>query len=251
MRAPTMDRIVTSLALILLGLGVLVWPKSAERAAGYHPLRTLDVTALDEPTVFDERAARAAEEAAAREKKMMVIAAIFGLTSLGFMIATIALAISNSEDDTAVVASAVDTTPVQVLSNVPDNTFYDIDTVFATDSVNYCENKNPKWENTDCVHLPGPQAGANVTAGYRGYMNVSYTPNTNNYWQSSMCPVNVHWHLGTEHYSVGEYDEFGYGPNGKSLSSSSVDNTNFHTTVYLTIDLILFSNVSFRKRRCP
>ncbi len=29
-----------------------------------------------------------------------------------------------------------------------------------------------------------------------------------------MCPVNVHWHLGTEHYSVGEYDENGSGPNG-------------------------------------
>lgn len=29
---------------------------------------------------------------------------------------------------------------------------------------------------------------------------------------SKMCPVNVHWHLGTEHYSKGEYDEEGRGP---------------------------------------
>jgi len=29
-----------------------------------------------------------------------------------------------------------------------------------------------------------------------------------------MCPVNVHWHLGTEHYSAGEYDEGGDGPHG-------------------------------------
>merc|ERR1712113_916798 len=27
---------------------------------------------------------------------------------------------------------------------------------------------------------------------------------------------NVHWHLGTEHYSVGEYDENGNGPNGNA-----------------------------------
>eukprot|EP00526_Cylindrotheca_closterium_P020354 CAMPEP_0113616466 /NCGR_PEP_ID=MMETSP0017_2-20120614/8254_1 /TAXON_ID=2856 /ORGANISM="Cylindrotheca closterium" /LENGTH=130 /DNA_ID=CAMNT_0000525781 /DNA_START=8 /DNA_END=398 /DNA_ORIENTATION=- /assembly_acc=CAM_ASM_000147 len=30
-----------------------------------------------------------------------------------------------------------------------------------------------------------------------------------------MCPVNVHWHLGTEHLSVGEYDEMGAGPHTK------------------------------------
>jgi len=27
-----------------------------------------------------------------------------------------------------------------------------------------------------------------------------------------LCPVNVHWHLGTEHRSAGEYDETGVGP---------------------------------------
>ena len=27
-----------------------------------------------------------------------------------------------------------------------------------------------------------------------------------------MCPVNVHFHLGTEHYSKGQYDETGIGP---------------------------------------
>ncbi|EED86737.1 predicted protein [Thalassiosira pseudonana CCMP1335] len=67
--------------------------------------------------------------------------------------------------------------------------------------------------NVDCVHTPGPQAGANVTKGYKGGMEVDYVPNTKPYFQSSMCPVNVHWHLGTEHYSAGEYDEFGTGPN--------------------------------------
>jgi hypothetical protein len=29
---------------------------------------------------------------------------------------------------------------------------------------------------------------------------------------NGMCPVNVHWHLGAEHYSAGQYDETGTGP---------------------------------------
>ncbi|CAB9529958.1 expressed unknown protein [Seminavis robusta] len=29
---------------------------------------------------------------------------------------------------------------------------------------------------------------------------------------SGLCPVNVHWHRGTEHYSLGQYDENGSGP---------------------------------------
>ena len=69
--------------------------------------------------------------------------------------------------------------------------------------------------------LPGPQAGANVTKGYKGGMEVDFVPNTKPYWQSSMCPVNVHWHLGTEHYSVGEYDENGNGPNGNIPAPAS------------------------------
>jgi len=42
----------------------------------------------------------------------------------------------------------------------------------------------------------------------------NFHTNTNAYHASSMCPVNVHWHLGSEHYSVGEYDETGGGPHG-------------------------------------
>ena len=60
-----------------------------------------------------------------------------------------------------------------------------------------------------------PQAGANVTKGYVGGLEVGeLAPNTKPYYQSAMCPVNVHWHLGTEHYSAGEYDEGGDGPHG-------------------------------------
>lgn len=103
-------------------------------------------------------------------------------------------------------------------SFVPDNTPPDIETIFANGE-NVCKDKNPKWANIDCIHTEGtagPQSGANVTKGFVGGMEVDYVPNEKKYWQSQMCPVNVHWHKGTEHYSVGEYDEYGDGPNGNA-----------------------------------
>lgn len=134
---------------------------------------------------------------------------VFVLATIGLLAATIALAMDKNNNSAAEATLAMEST----MSNVPDNTKYDIETIFAKGE-NACMDMNPKFENVDCVHLPGPQAGANVTKGYVGGMEVDVVPNTKNYWQSSMCPVNVHWHLGTEHYSVGEYDENGDGPHG-------------------------------------
>jgi hypothetical protein len=57
-----------------------------------------------------------------------------------------------------------------------------------------------------------PQAGANVTKGYKGELDAVQTPITTPYYQNGLCPVNVHWHLGAEHYSVGQFDESGAGP---------------------------------------
>jgi hypothetical protein len=62
------------------------------------------------------------------------------------------------------------------------------------------------------------QAGGNVTKGYVGGLEVSSAPFTDPYFMEGMCPVNVHWHLGTEHLSVGEYDEDGKGPSGDHRS---------------------------------
>jgi len=64
------------------------------------------------------------------------------------------------------------------------------------------------------------QAGANVTKGYVGGMaattggdgNGIRFPITDSYFSKGLCPVNVHWHLGAEHLSVGEFDEHGTGP---------------------------------------
>lgn len=58
----------------------------------------------------------------------------------------------------------------------------------------------------------GEQSGVNVTAGYQGLLEVEAVPITEPYSFAGLCPVNVHWHVGTEHYSVGEYDENGSGP---------------------------------------
>jgi hypothetical protein len=103
-------------------------------------------------------------------------------------------------------------------SNQPEASFLEdkMKSSFYTDlDANVCAGKKLALDNKVCVDLNAPQAGANVTKGYVGNLDVGdIEPNTKQYFQSSMCPVNVHWHLGTEHYSAGEYDEGGDGPHG-------------------------------------
>merc|ERR1719316_408530 len=83
------------------------------------------------------------------------------------------------------------------------------------------------FNNVNCTLEDGvvnalEQSGTNVTKGYKGDINTSAEvlgtsnrqPITTSYWEAGLCPVNVHWHLGTEHLSVGEYDENGKGPEG-------------------------------------
>jgi len=91
---------------------------------------------------------------------------------------------------------------------------------------NPCEGKQPVhatpgdtyFQNTDCLDGEAlavlEQSGANVTHGYQGGLDVgNRTPILTSYLEAGLCPVNVHWHLGTEHYSLGQYDEHGVGPN--------------------------------------
>merc|ERR1719277_527738 len=85
---------------------------------------------------------------------------------------------------------------------------------------NPCENKKaltqPGMNNVDCfkdaVAVAGEQSGADVTAGYTGLMETNVTPITVPYYKTALCPVNVHWHLGAEHRSAGQYDENGVSP---------------------------------------
>ena len=59
----------------------------------------------------------------------------------------------------------------------------------------------------DCEHSQvGAQAGTDVTRGAVGMMDPSVGP-VQDYNAAGMCTVNVHWHIGAEHKSTGEYDE--------------------------------------------
>ncbi|KAL3826309.1 hypothetical protein ACHAXA_004627 [Cyclostephanos tholiformis] len=79
---------------------------------------------------------------------------------------------------------------------------------------NICAGSAPDFATTACddLSIDQPQAGSDVTWGYNGLMKVNYDPHPNPFAQTSMCPINVHWHLGAEHRSAGQYDEDGTGP---------------------------------------
>lgn len=81
---------------------------------------------------------------------------------------------------------------------------------------NPCAGKKPDLPNVHCVidgiRQAGEQSGTNVTKGYKGLLSTTAVPITVPFYQMGMCPVNVHWHLGTERYSVGQFDENGSGP---------------------------------------
>nr|ABG37687.1 delta-carbonic anhydrase [Emiliania huxleyi] len=66
------------------------------------------------------------------------------------------------------------------------------------------------------------QAGANVTRGYVGGLDAGNwrTPILDHYDDTDLCTVNVHWHLGAEHLSEGQYDYHGTGPAYNSTNST-------------------------------
>lgn len=95
---------------------------------------------------------------------------------------------------------------------------------FSSKIENACQGTKPTegFANFECivdgVIKAAEQAGANVTAGYQGLLDTDAVPQMKPYWQVGMCPVNVHVHSGTEHYSYGEYDEDGTGPTPSSYA---------------------------------
>merc|ERR1719379_1484614 len=107
---------------------------------------------------------------------------------------------------------------------------------------NVCADKKPKAEyfnNVDCmkdgVFNSLEQSGTNVTAGYKGDIDTTgRAPITEPYWKMGLCPVNVHWHLGTEHLSMGEYDETGSGPatGGRRLEHYGNERRGYRCTKY-------------------
>ncbi len=156
-------------------------------------------------------------EGKSADSTVKLLSGALSLTVVGLLVSTIVLA-SKKYDPTIELASTVEVKAEK--SNVPSNDAFDVSTIFSR-GINECAGKKPKpggdFDNYDCLHVRGPQAGANVTRGFKGEMtNTSEigTPLTSEFSETQMCTVNVHWHLGTEHYSLGEYDENGDGPNG-------------------------------------
>jgi hypothetical protein len=103
--------------------------------------------------------------------------------------------------------------------------------LFATEKPpagdNICEGTKVPIAEIDCITdaLNGvkPQSGGNVTQGFKGDLVVDHEPIKTPYFQNDMCPVNVHWHLGTEHLSVGEFDETGMGPHTYATDADNAD----------------------------
>ncbi|KAL3815557.1 hypothetical protein ACHAXA_001961 [Cyclostephanos tholiformis] len=154
------------------------------------------------------------EKIPALQPKHKFLLGALSWSTIVLLVATIILAATNkgNSSNPASSSAAAVSAGVDFLTSKASSDF------FATsDEDNVCAGAKLAFDNKLCVDLevPTPQAGANVTKGYVGDLDVGdLVPNTKPYWQSSMCPVNVHWHLGSEHYSVGQYDETGNGPNG-------------------------------------
>jgi hypothetical protein len=127
-------------------------------------------------------------------------ATLLGLCTVGLLIGTIVLALE--KDDTSIEYK------VEYKAMLP--------TTGPPEGTNPCAGTKPDLPNVQCVidqvYQTGEQAAANVTKGYNGLRNTTAEPITVPYYHAGLCPVNVHWHLGAEHYSAGEFDETGAGP---------------------------------------
>lgn len=156
--------------------------------------------------------------------------ALMGVVSLCaiLMVGELASLVSLSNKDRAaspsiVINTATGTTadPTTSVPSTDDPTLSTPTVPAFTRGENTCSGAKLDFPNVDCVIGAmvnvGPQAGANVTKGYQGNMTVDVTPITTPYYQNGMCPVNVHWHLGAEHLSVGQYDENAAGPSNEDL----------------------------------
>eukprot|EP00573_Skeletonema_grethae_P001606 CAMPEP_0201690232 /NCGR_PEP_ID=MMETSP0578-20130828/3698_1 /ASSEMBLY_ACC=CAM_ASM_000663 /TAXON_ID=267565 /ORGANISM="Skeletonema grethea, Strain CCMP 1804" /LENGTH=383 /DNA_ID=CAMNT_0048175149 /DNA_START=119 /DNA_END=1270 /DNA_ORIENTATION=+ len=146
---------------------------------------------------------------------------VLGLSTVALLGATIGLAVkSNSAAPAAAPAPADDAMSAVAVPSVSEATDFIAlrdGSTFLDDTDNVCAGAQLAVANKLCADLevPTPQAGGNVTKGYVGDLDVGdLVPITTSYQASNMCPVNVHWHLGTEHYSYGQFDENGDGPHG-------------------------------------
>jgi hypothetical protein len=144
---------------------------------------------------------------------------VLGLSTVALLASTIGLAVKENKNNAPAAAAPAGET-VAAVAEVPVSTDFIAlkeNSVFLNYKDNKCAGAQLAVANKLCADLevPTPQAGGNVTKGYVGDLDVGdLEPITTSYRSKNMCPVNVHWHLGTEHLSAGQYDENGKGPHG-------------------------------------
>jgi hypothetical protein len=105
---------------------------------------------------------------------------------------------------------------VDVLARIDAKTMNRISAGFWPDSgktENICAGAKIPLANLACAQAD-EQAGTDVSEGYKGEFVATAPkgPITEMYPNTALCPVNVHWHLGAEHRSEGQFDEDGVGP---------------------------------------
>jgi hypothetical protein len=135
--------------------------------------------------------------------------------------------------------------PGLILTANPCKDSKPVDAAASTSWLNATQQKD-YFKNADC-NLAGvlEQSATDVSVGYKGDIDASGRPPIRTpYWKNGLCPVNVHWHLGAEHRSTGEYDETfaSKGPGGGRRLAANVrlghrckyyDSSNSkHTTEY-------------------
>lgn len=129
-----------------------------------------------------------------RSKSMMILVGVLAAATIGLLVSTIYL--------------AVDRNNLKDNQSSPERA--------QVEGPNPCAGQRPNLPNVACVidavEQTGEQSGANVTLGYQGSRDTDAVPIIGSYFEAGLCPVNVHWHLGSEHYSVGQFDESGTGP---------------------------------------
>jgi hypothetical protein len=88
---------------------------------------------------------------------------------------------------------------------------------------NICAASKVDLGNIAClVEDINEQSGADVSTGVNGQFVTNATPIMSSYMDAGLCPVNVHWHMGAEHKSDGEYDDDGTAPNKNRRLSSDI-----------------------------
>jgi len=156
----------------------------------------------------------------AKSNLCCLLAIVFGLGATAFMISTIVVAVKlkDEQNNNEKLEAKID---AMAKTDAPAPTSPPVAATSApTAFVNICDGKKSDVDlaNVNCTDVGvTPQAGANVTKGYVGqYAGAPKmgdgTPITTSLAQAGLCPVNVHWHLGAEHVSNGEYDMDGNGP---------------------------------------